>query len=72
MHYSVTGGCGFIGSNFIRKVLRDQVGVRVTSADALTHAGNLWVPKQAFNEVIAAMVEWYRGNEAWCRPLMKP
>jgi dTDP-glucose 4,6-dehydratase len=30
-----------------------------------------WVPKQAFDEAIAATVEWYRGNEAWWRPLMK-
>lgn len=40
MHYLVTGGCGFIGSNFIRKVFREQPGVRVTNIDALTYAGN--------------------------------
>jgi dTDP-glucose 4,6-dehydratase len=40
MHYLVTGGCGFIGSNFIRKVLRERSGVKITNLDALTYAGN--------------------------------
>lgn len=36
----VTGGCGFIGSNFIRMVLRDT-DLHVVNLDALTYAGNL-------------------------------
>ena len=40
MHYLVTGGCGFIGSNFIRKVLHERPAARVTNIDALTYAGN--------------------------------
>ena len=40
MHYLVTGGCGFIGSNFIRKTLRENPAVRITNIDALTYAGN--------------------------------
>jgi dTDP-glucose 4,6-dehydratase len=36
----VTGGAGFIGSNFIRYVLGATDDVRVTNLDALTYAGN--------------------------------
>jgi dTDP-glucose 4,6-dehydratase len=36
----VTGGCGFIGSNFVRWVLANTDDVRVTNLDALTYAGN--------------------------------
>jgi dTDP-glucose 4,6-dehydratase len=37
----VTGGAGFIGSNFIRYLLRTQVDVRVVNLDLLTYAGSL-------------------------------
>ncbi len=37
----VTGGCGFIGSNFIRHVLQAEPEVAVVNFDALTYAGNL-------------------------------
>ncbi|RIK45510.1 MAG: dTDP-glucose 4,6-dehydratase, partial [Chloroflexi bacterium] len=37
----VTGGAGFIGSNFIRHVLRAEKDVRVVNFDSLTYAGNL-------------------------------
>ena len=36
----VTGGCGFIGSNFVRHVVREHPGVHVTVLDKLTYAGN--------------------------------
>ena len=37
----VTGGCGFIGSNFVRHLLATDAAVRVVNLDALTYAGNL-------------------------------
>jgi dTDP-glucose 4,6-dehydratase len=37
----VTGGCGFIGSNFVRHVLHADPAVTVVNFDALTYAGNL-------------------------------
>jgi dTDP-glucose 4,6-dehydratase len=37
----VTGGCGFIGSNFIRYVLQHYKPAQVTNLDVLTYAGNL-------------------------------
>jgi dTDP-glucose 4,6-dehydratase len=36
----VTGGCGFIGSNFIRHLLETDADVRVINFDKLTYAGN--------------------------------
>ncbi|WP_336249493.1 dTDP-glucose 4,6-dehydratase [Stomatohabitans albus] len=40
MRVFVTGGAGFIGSNFIRYVLESTSDVQVTNYDALTYAGN--------------------------------
>ena len=37
----VTGGAGFIGSNFVRHVLSRRPGVRVVVLDKLTYAGSL-------------------------------
>jgi len=37
----VTGGAGFIGSNFVRFLLRSRPNVAVVNYDALTYAGNL-------------------------------
>jgi dTDP-glucose 4,6-dehydratase len=36
----VTGGMGFIGSNFVRHLLAAHPGVRVVNLDKLTYAGN--------------------------------
>ncbi len=37
----VTGGAGFIGSHFVRHLLRTYPSVRVVNLDKLTYAGNL-------------------------------
>jgi len=37
----VTGGCGFIGSNFIRQMMQSSPDVSIVNFDALTYAGNL-------------------------------
>lgn len=37
----VTGGAGFIGSNFIHYLLRTRPDVRIVNLDALTYAGSL-------------------------------
>ena len=37
----VTGGAGFIGSNFVRYLLKVEPGVHVITLDALTYAGSL-------------------------------
>ncbi|MCI0531369.1 MAG: dTDP-glucose 4,6-dehydratase, partial [candidate division Zixibacteria bacterium] len=41
MKLLVTGGCGFIGSNFIRHILKSKPGCSVVNLDLLTYAGNL-------------------------------
>jgi dTDP-glucose 4,6-dehydratase len=38
--FFVTGGCGFIGSNFVRTVLTRFEDARVVNLDKLTYAGN--------------------------------
>jgi len=37
----VTGGCGFIGSNYVRYLLESDPDVSIVNLDALTYAGNL-------------------------------
>jgi len=37
----VTGGCGFIGANFIKEILSHNKGIKLINLDALTYAGNL-------------------------------
>jgi len=40
MRILVTGGCGFIGSNFIRHILQHYNSASVSNVDVLTYAGN--------------------------------
>jgi len=41
MRLLVTGGCGFIGSNFIRQQLQTHADASIVNLDLLTYAGNL-------------------------------
>jgi len=41
MHIIVTGGLGFIGSNFIRELLSNNSDIFITNIDAETYAGRL-------------------------------
>ncbi len=41
MKVLVTGGAGFIGSNFIHYLLKTRPGLKIFNFDALTYAGNL-------------------------------
>ena len=40
-HILVTGGAGFIGSNFVHYILKTFQDIQVVNLDALTYAGNL-------------------------------
>ncbi|MDF2673577.1 MAG: dTDP-glucose 4,6-dehydratase [Clostridiales bacterium] len=39
--YLITGGAGFIGSNFIQYILNQHYSVKIINLDLLTYAGNL-------------------------------
>ena len=41
MEILITGGCGFIGSNFVRYILKNCKEAKVINIDKLTYAGNL-------------------------------
>src|SRR3989338_1901280 len=41
MRLLVTGGAGFIGSNFIRHILNKYPDYKIINLDKLTYAGNL-------------------------------
>lgn len=41
MKILITGGAGFIGSNFVRYMIREHPGYKVVNLDKLTYAGNL-------------------------------
>lgn len=46
----ITGGCGFIGSNFIRFFLKKEPEYQIYNIDSLTYAGNLENLKDLENE----------------------
>ena len=41
MRILITGGAGFIGSNFIHYIIKDHPEYNVVNLDKLTYAGNL-------------------------------
>lgn len=41
MNILVTGCCGFIGTNFVRLVLKEKPSWKILNLDALTYAGNI-------------------------------
>ena len=43
MRYVITGGLGFIGSHFIRKILLEQPSISVLNVDCVTYAANLYL-----------------------------
>ena len=56
----VTGGCGFIGANFIRYLLEDSdFGGRIINVDKLTYAGNM--------ENLAGVEDKWSSRYVFCR-----
>ena len=39
--YFITGGCGFIGSNFIHYLITNKIAGKIINLDKLTYAGNI-------------------------------
>ena len=40
-NFLITGGAGFIGSNFIHFLIKNLPETKITNLDSLTYAGNL-------------------------------
>ena len=54
----VTGGCGFIGSNFIRMMVPKYKDYLFVNFDALTYAGNL----ENLSDVKSHNYEFFKGD----------
>ena len=54
----VTGGAGFIGSNFVHYVYRERPDWHITVVDALTYAGN----KKNLEGLDESRVTFIEGN----------
>lgn len=59
MKILVTGGAGFIGSNFIRWVLQNHADITVVNFDKLTYAGNLTNLEDVASQ---SRYSFYRGD----------
>ena len=59
----VTGGAGFIGSNFVRYLLKAEPNVRIFNLDALTYAGSLENLKSLPDETRHVFIHGDIGDE---------
>ncbi len=67
----VTGGAGFIGSNFVLHMLQKHPDVRVINLDKLTYAGNLANLKAAEGDARHVFVQGDIGDKALVDGLLK-
>lgn len=54
----ITGGCGFIGTNFVRWVAHNHPEVHITVLDKLTYAGN----RENLADLLGSQVELVVGD----------
>jgi dTDP-glucose 4,6-dehydratase len=67
----VTGGAGFIGSNFVRHALGEHRDWRVTTLDRLTYAGRLENLRQVMDDPRHAFVKGDVADPAVAAPLVQ-
>ncbi len=67
----VTGGAGFIGSNFVRYMLETHADVRIVNLDALTYAGSLDNLKDLPDESRHTFVQGDIGDRALVENLLR-
>ncbi len=61
-HYLVTGGAGFIGSNFVKHMLQTFQDIQIVVLDALTYAGNLGTLKEELKQPNCVFVKGDIGD----------
>jgi len=66
----VTGGAGFIGSNFVRYALSTHADWRVTTLDKLTYAGRMENLKEVLDNPRHEFVKGDVGDPAVAKPLV--
>ena len=71
MHILLTGGAGFIGSNFVHLVLKDRPNYRITNLDVLTYSGNLENLRGLENNPRYRFVKGDIGDEKTVMPLIE-
>ncbi len=71
MKIMVTGGAGFIGSNFVRHVMKEHSDVEVVVLDKLTYAGNLENLAEVSDDPRYSFVKGDICDEAIVRQAMK-
>lgn len=71
MKVLVTGGAGFIGSGFVRYILKHRPEVHVTNFDLLTYAGNLRNVEEVATDPRYTFVRGDISNPADVKPLFE-
>jgi len=71
MKLLITGGCGFIGSNFIYYILDKYPNYKIINLDALTYAGNLENLKKIENNPRHEFIKGDIGDKKLANKLVK-